>query len=404
MSNAVKGARKSRRKLFLPPDAQVESPALKAMPAQFENAGQEELAAEGTGPASFNWIRKVSQVGDVAVFRAEEAGTGNLVTVELLSESAARDPEQVKLFYLEADAAARLQHPQIARFHTANRFALTHQRRISHLPGGETLRDLLSHCGWFDAKRALRVIAQVADTLAYAHQTGVLHLNLQPEHIWLDTADRVFITGFGIADDEQSEWARRLRTGRCMSPYLSPEQLNGQAGDRASDIFAIGVIFYELLTDRVPFDSIDLDHLRRQHKIKTPRPPRDFNHNLPPEFSEAVMELLNRDPEARVRSFRSADIFRVLLDSDRASELVQAASAPMTIDPMPLSEPDASTQSTALALRPAEELIQYQPTSAPVSLGSQQRSALHYRSVMAIVALVMLFWFVIYAIRLGLGN
>lgn len=140
MSKAAKGARRVRKKTLLTP--------------------QEPL----------------SQAGNGAIFRpAEDVEAANPVVVELLSQSAAQDPEQVKLFYLEAEAAARLQHPQIARACAAEPFALTHQRCGSlqpGLPAAETLRELLSRGGWFEPQRAVRVIAQVAGALAYVHQAA----------------------------------------------------------------------------------------------------------------------------------------------------------------------------------------------------------------------------------------
>lgn len=205
------------------------------------------------------------------------------------------------------------------------------------------------------------------------------------------------------------EWARRLRASRCAPPYLSPEQLSGQAGDRASDVYALGVICYEMLTDRVPFDSIDLDHLKRRHKTRTPRPPQDFNHDLPPELSEAVMELLNRDPEARLRSFGTTQWdggFKALLDNACASEPAKPSPTLPVTNPLPPGDVVAETiaSAAAAAAGTVDESIRRQPVSAPVSLSPLQRSEQHYRSVLSLIALVMLSWLVIFAIQLRLGN
>jgi serine/threonine-protein kinase len=456
MSNAAKGARESRQTIFFPPEeppwqdraeeppwqdralepeheglaepakpdgdtppAEPTSPAEATAPEAAAPAAAQDVSAEepSSGPARasrYAWIREVGQAEDGAVFRAQEAETGNLVTVELLSQVAARDPKQVELFYLEAEAGARLQHPNIARAYKAEPFGQTHQRRASHLPDVQTLRELLVHGGWFDPARATRIIEQIADALAYAHGAGVLHLNLQPEHIWLGGDDWVFITGFGIPEGEQFVWARRLRASRSAPPYLSPEQLCGQVGGRASDLYALGVIFYEMLTDRVPFDSNDLDQLKLRHKVKTPRPPHEFNHDLTPEISDTVMALLTRDPLTRAWLFNGASGFKAPGVPAKDPEPVPQALTPQPLprafppqpprmtNPMPLSELVSEVGASPTALeprRPAEELAVSQPAPAPQPYTPRQRSRVHYRSVLVMIGLVMLPWIVIFAIQ-----
>jgi TonB family protein len=302
----------------------------------------------------------------------------------------------VKLFYLEAEAAALLQHPRIAHAHAAEPFADSHLRQESHLPGGETLREVLTKEGWFAPLRALQIIAQVADGIAYAHGAGVLHLNLQPEHIWLDSNDRVLITGFGIADDKSLEWARHLRARSCAPSYLSPEQFNGQAGDRASDLYALGAILYEILTDRVPFDSNDLDQLQHRHKTRMPRPPHELNHQLPPEISETVMELLSRNPETRLRKFAETNLFSSMpvqpmpiQDAAPAATSSRSAKQRMT-NPMPLSElaAEVNATSTALVARPIDQIISRR--FFPLTLLSPQwQSHRYYRLGLSLLSLVM---------------
>ena len=212
----------------------------------------------------FTWLREIAETPAVTTFRGEEAETSHLITVELLSESAARDADQVRLFYLEAEAAARLRHPQIARAYPAHPFALSHLRCARHLPGSESLRDRLVREGWLEPAHALPILAQAAEALAFAHEAGVLHLNLQPEHIWIDRFDRVFLTGFGLAEEKHLEWARRRRTQTCAPSYISPEQFDEQAGTRAGDVYALGVTLYELLALRSPFAADSDARLRWQ--------------------------------------------------------------------------------------------------------------------------------------------
>lgn len=321
---SLRAVDKSRRTLIFPPE-----------PAPADEAAQAEpqlLAGR------FNWMREVGRSARSTIYHAEARGEG-LFTVEVLAEEAAADAKQVEAFYLEAEAAARLEHPHIVKAFTAEPVAGTHLRRSAFMRGTETLRQLLVRVGWFDAGHALRLTAQIAHALDYAHQARVLHLNLDPEYIFLDRNGRVQVAGFGLATDEPRPWVRQLRVSKCATPYLSPEQLNGALGAEASDLYALGVICYEMLTDRIPFDSNEVEHLRRRHRTQTPQPPHNLRPGLPLEPSRAVMELLERDPEQRVRLFSGAGGLRAALRLAYDLETVPPkATAARHTNPMPLFE------------------------------------------------------------------
>ncbi len=294
----------------------------------------------------FASLRQVKETAVATVFRGEEIASGRRVVIEVLSEAAASNSEQVELFYLEAEAAARLQHPRIVAAQAAEPFANTHLRVSEDAPGAETLRELLARRGWLEPTRAVRVIAQTAEALDYAHRIGVLHLNLQPENILiasgpvsgLDSSGEAIVRGFGIAADGHLDWARRGRAARCAPSYLSPEQAGGGAGDRSSDLYALGVLLYEALTDRVPFDSNDLDYLRHRHKIQSPQPPHNFNPDIPTELSNLAMALLARNPEARLLLFGDAAHFGATLRQACALDAAQTRDSARATNPMPLGE------------------------------------------------------------------
>lgn len=358
----------------------------------------------------FTWLREIAETPAVTTFRGEEAETSHLITVELLSESAARDADQVRLFYLEAEAAARLRHPQIARAYPAHPFALSHLRCARHLPGSESLRDRLVREGWLEPAHALPILAQAAEALAFAHEAGVLHLNLQPEHIWIDRFDRVFLTGFGLAEEKHLEWARRRRTQTCAPSYISPEQFDEQAGTRAGDVYALGVIFYELLTDRVPFDSNDFDQVRDRHKTSAPRAPQELRPELPHELSEIVTALLHRDPKIRLRTFAEINKLCALENVGQAlahSKWRRAKALPETqarmTNPMPLSELAAEVSTSPVASRSAETLPARR-AFPPAWLSVLQRHHRAYWSGLALLIVAGLAWFFFPALRNSLNK
>lgn len=400
MTDTASGARQARRTVFFPPEQATTT----AEPVPQPLNAAERFASW----IRFKWLREIAATPTVTVFRGEEAETGNAVTVELLSEKAARDAEQVRLFYLEAEAASRLRHPQIARAYAAEPFASSHLRRARHLPGSESLRDRLIREGWLEPAHALLIIAQTAEAIAQAHQAGVLHLNLQPEHIWIDRFDRVFITGFGIADEKHLDWARRKRMPACAPPYISPEQFDGQAGTRAGDLYALGVIFYELLTDRVPFDSNDFDEVRQRHKTSAPRAPHELRPELSPALSETVMAMLHRDPKVRLRKFAETNKLASLKNVGQALACTQPpqakvrpeTQAPRMTNPMPLSELAAavSTSPAAAAFRSPGSPNSRQPFPSAL-LGLLERSRRFYWAGLALLVVAGLSWFFLPALQ-----
>lgn len=346
---SLRAVDKSRRTLIFPSEPAPDHDAAQAEP--------QPLAER------FNWMREVGRSARGTIYHAEARGEG-LFTVEVLADEAAADAKQVEVFYLEAEAAARLEHPHIVKAFTAEPIAGTHLRRIAFMRGTETLRQLLVRVGWFDPGHALRLTAQIAQALDYAHQARVLHLNLDPEHIFLDSDGRVQVAGFGLATDEPRPWVRQLRVSKCAPPYLSPEQLNGAPGVEASDLYALGVICYEMLSDRIPFDSNDVEHLRRRHRTQTPQPPHNLRPGLPLEPSRAVMELLERDPEQRVHLFNGAGGLRTALRLAYDLETAPPkATAARYTNPMPLFE---------IAAELAESKLEAQMPAPPAPLPEKQ--------------------------------
>ena len=155
-------------------------------------------------------------------------------------------------------------------------------------------------------KLAAGVADQIASALDHAHQTGVLHLALQPECILIEPDGWVTVADFGIEAPLVSLCSRGSR-----APYASPEQLMGKAIDHRSDLYSLGVVLYQMLTDRTPFDSNDADYVRQKQGSFTPSPPHLISMDVPESVSNVVMKLLDREP---ARRFDSASAFQSALD------------------------------------------------------------------------------------------
>jgi serine/threonine-protein kinase len=153
----------------------------------------------------------------------------------------------------------------------------------------------------------LSIAGQLADALAYLHVRGVYHRDLKPENIIVDNSDRVHILDFGIA---LMEGARRvtwsvLSDAMGTPDYMAPEQIQGKRGDARTDIYALGVILYEMLTGTVPFHGENSLSVMNQHMTATPIPPGQVNPSIPPGVEAIILKTLRRDPEER---FQAADL------------------------------------------------------------------------------------------------
>jgi len=257
---------------------------------------------------------KLGEGGMGAVYRAEDEKLQRAVALKFLPAELAADAQARERLVKEARAASRLNHPNIATIYEVGD-AETTAFIAMELVIGESLKQTLLR-GALPASQLVEVARQIAEGLNEAHQAGVLHRDIKPANIMLDPKGRVKILDFGLAVFTGRERARGekeetfiSRTATTWStggtvPYMSPEQLRGEATDARSDIFSFGVLLYECLTARLPFQgetSIDILHaILRQ----PPTPLRRLLPDISTEWEELVERCLEKEPERRFRSVR----------------------------------------------------------------------------------------------------
>src|SRR5262249_25983168 len=131
-------------------------------------------------------------------------------------------------------------------------------------PATESLRSLLDRKGWLEVDEAIDIAIQIAAALDYAHKSSVVHLMLEPEHIRVGEIRVVIVCEFGIEMNPDLDWAFSRRARRCPAEYQSPEQMDNTDVDNRSDLYSLGVIMFQMLTDRLPFDSVDASQIRER--------------------------------------------------------------------------------------------------------------------------------------------
>jgi len=281
-------------------------------PALTGSAGAAEIerVARALGER-FSVLRLLRADSFAEVYLARDTAHGGLVEIRTLAAGAGRDFRQRELFYLEAYAASLLSHMNIAGAGRPEEMNAIHFYATEHREGAETLRDLLARNGWLDAHAAAAIADQVASALDAAHQAGVLHLGLQPESILVEPDGWAVVSDFGIESSTDLAWARSERACRTGASYLSPEQAAGGDADHRSDLYSLGAVLYEMLTDRVPFDSDDDGYIRDRQAHYMPAPPHLIFMEVPKQVSDVVMRLLDKDPAGR---FGSAAALQAALD------------------------------------------------------------------------------------------
>ena len=253
----------------------------------------------------FQIVRELAKTDIHSIYLARDlsrpagAEDARLIRLKVLSSLLADDSRQVELFRLEASAAASLSHSNIIKSARAEEVNGVHFCVLEERPGVITLHEWLKKKGWPDVDEAVRVGHQIADSLEYAHSQGVLHLALKPDDVLLDEEGNVLVSGFGIARAKHLIWARQERSRRCPARYISPEQVISADVDQRSDLYLLGLLLFEMLTDRAPFESGDEASLRLKHLTRAPAPPHMFRENISRMLSQTVLDLLAKRPDGR---------------------------------------------------------------------------------------------------------
>lgn len=251
----------------------------------------------------FNNIAPHGIAGDVERYLAADT-RGETVHLSVLSAHAASDAR--KMLIGEFRAAARLTHPNIVANSEIAEILGVQFCVVEHKGDAQTLHEMLANEGWLDVAGASYIADQVAGALDHAHQIGILHLLLDPESVLVEPDGWVTVSGFGA----ETGMARRAENYKAQ--YASPELVAGAAVDQRSDLYSLGAMLYEMLTDRTPYDSEDADHIKHKQMSYAPSPPHLISLDVPESVSGVVMKLLELEPDNR---FRSAAAFQAALDA-----------------------------------------------------------------------------------------
>jgi serine/threonine-protein kinase len=261
----------------------------------------------------YKLVNRLGSGGMADVWCAEDLQLGRRVALKLLHRRFAEDDEFVERFRREASSAAGLQHPNVVSVYDRGEFDGTYYIAMEFLEGS-TLKDVVKREGPLESTRAIDLTIQILRAARFAHKRGIIHRDLKPHNVIVDGEDRAKVTDFGIARAGASDMTE---TGSILgtAQYLSPEQAQGVAVSAQSDLYAIGIVLYEMLTGAVPFDGDSAVTIALKQVSEPPLPPSRLNPQVSPELEGVVLRALAKDPAHR---FADADDFIAALELARA--------------------------------------------------------------------------------------
>jgi eukaryotic-like serine/threonine-protein kinase len=312
-------------------------------------------------------VERLGTGGMGAVYKVRNRITDRLEAMKVLLPDSQTTPDRMERFKREIRVHASLVHPHIVALRTA--VQLPHQLlMIMELVEGESLAERLRH-GALPVAESTRYVCQLLSALAYAHQRGVIHRDIKPTNIMVMHSRNVKLMDFGIATTHGALHSRLTAAGTALGSihYMSPEQINAGTIDARTDLYCLGLTFFEMLTGQCPIQGRSEYEIMKAHLAVTPPSPTDLNASVPPALSAMVLKAIEKRPENR---FQTAAAFLAALEPLAAgltesrtrtptAELPEshrgpAATGPLPFDPLLL---ETVTRELAFYIGPIARII-----------------------------------------------
>lgn len=257
------------------------------------------------------------------VYRAEDLKLGQAVALKFLPQQLQGQPAALHRFLNEVKLARQVSHPNVCRVYDVTEADGRHFLSMEYVDG-EDLAALLKRIGRLPGEKSVEIARQLCAGLAAAHDAGILHRDFKPANVMLDGKGRVRITDFGLAVA-----AEQLEGGQAQAgtpAYMAPEQLEGREATSRSDLYALGLVLYELFTGKQAFPASTLEEARRLREESTPMSPSSLAEGLDPAVERAILRCLERDPALRPASARA--VAAALPGGDPLAAVVAAGETP----------------------------------------------------------------------------
>jgi serine/threonine protein kinase/tetratricopeptide (TPR) repeat protein len=262
---------------------------------------KEELIRGSTLANRYEIIEELGKGGMGRVYRVEDTKLKQEVALKLVKPEIAKNKETIDRFRNELKTARMIAHKNVCRMFDLGEAEGAHFITMEYVRG-EDLKSMIQRSGQLGIGTAISVAEQVCEGLSEAHRLGVVHRDLKPSNIMIDREGNVRIMDFGIARSLESGGITEFGVMIGTPKYMSPEQVEGKEVDHRSDIYSLGIILYEMVTGKVPFEGETPFTIGVKHKSETPRDPKELNRQIPDDLSRLILQCLAKEKERRYQT------------------------------------------------------------------------------------------------------
>ncbi len=264
-------------------------------------APREELTTGSTFAGRYQIIEELGRGGMGKVYKALDTEIKEKVALKLIKPEISVDKKTIERFQNELKFARKISHRNVCRMYDLNKDAGSYYITMEFV-SGEDLKRFIRRSGRLTVSKGIDIATQICEGLDEAHRLGVVHRDLKPGNIMIDNDGNARIMDFGIARSVEGKGITGAGVMIGTPEYMSPEQVEGKDIDQRSDIYSLGVILYEMLTGRVPFEGETALNVAVKQKTETPRNPREYNEQVSEELSRAILKCLEKEKDKRYRS------------------------------------------------------------------------------------------------------
>ncbi len=264
-------------------------------------APREELTTGSTFAGKYQIIEELGKGGMGRVYKALDTQVNEKVALKIIKPEVALDKETIERFRNELKLARKVRHKNVCQMFDLNTSEGTYYITMEYI-SGQDLKGLIRQSGRLAVETAVSIARQICEGLEEAHALGIVHRDLKPGNIMVDRDGHARIMDFGIARSLKAKGITGAGVMIGTPEYMSPEQVEGKEVDERSDIYSLGVILYEMVAGRVPFEGDTPFTIGVKHKSEVPKPPKELNAQIPEDLNRVILKCLEKDKGKRYQS------------------------------------------------------------------------------------------------------